>query len=89
MRAYNLDGREFIQQAVKDLDAALNATAEPKPKHTFKTFDHFVMNLPATAIEFLGTFRLLHADALFFFFDLTHPRAQQTPSAASSATRSR
>lgn len=48
---------------------ATKSTAESKPETTeptaeastsspaFKTFDHFVMNLPATAIEFLDAFR--------------------------------
>lgn len=43
---YNLDGRAFIKQAVKDL--------QETSKDEWKTFDHFVMNLPATALEFLG-----------------------------------
>lgn len=46
IKTYNLDGREFIRNAVRDLQA----TAQGE----WKTFDHFVMNLPATAIEFLG-----------------------------------
>lgn len=46
IQPYNLDGREFIRQAVKDLQS----TSPTK----WKTFDHFVMNLPATSIEFLG-----------------------------------
>ncbi|KAI8642980.1 Met-10+ like-protein-domain-containing protein [Parasitella parasitica] len=49
---YNMDGRAFIRQAVKDLQAT--STNE------WKTFDHFVMNLPATAIEFLDAFRGLY-----------------------------
>lgn len=51
---YNMDGRAFIRQAVKDLQAT--STNE------WKTFDHFVMNLPATAIEFLDAFRGLYHD---------------------------
>jgi tRNA (guanine37-N1)-methyltransferase len=43
VKTYNMDGRAFIKKSVQDLYA--NET---------KTFDHFVMNLPATAIEFLG-----------------------------------
>ncbi|KAJ2956762.1 hypothetical protein NQZ79_g7433 [Umbelopsis isabellina] len=50
-RPYNMDGRDFIKQAVNDLDQALNTG------DTWKTFDHFVMNLPATALEFLDAFR--------------------------------
>lgn len=42
-----MDGREFIKQAVKDLN-------QTSTKNEWKTFDHFVMNLPAIAIEFLG-----------------------------------
>lgn len=40
-----MDGRAFIKQAVKDLSIESNNT---------KFFSHFIMNLPATAIEFLG-----------------------------------
>jgi tRNA (guanine37-N1)-methyltransferase len=54
IRPYNLDGRAFIQQAVRDLQST--------NEHQWKTFDHFVMNLPAIAIEFLDTFRGLYAD---------------------------
>ncbi|KAI9255324.1 Met-10+ like-protein-domain-containing protein [Sporodiniella umbellata] len=51
---YNMDGRAFIQQAVEDLQALT-------PKK-WNTFDHFVMNLPATAIEFLDSFRGLYSN---------------------------
>ncbi|GAA5808026.1 hypothetical protein MFLAVUS_001408 [Mucor flavus] len=56
---YNMDGRAFIRQAVKDLQAT--------SKDEWKTFDHFVMNLPATAIEFLDTFRGLYHDQKHLF----------------------
>ncbi|CEI85927.1 Putative tRNA (guanine(37)-N1)-methyltransferase [Rhizopus microsporus] len=56
---YNMDGREFIRQAVKDLQA----TSE----NEWKTFDHFVMNLPATAIEFLDAFRGAYYDYKHLF----------------------
>ncbi|KAI9303188.1 hypothetical protein BJ944DRAFT_165892 [Cunninghamella echinulata] len=52
LKVYNMDGREFIRQAVKDL-ASLDKTK-------WNTFDHFVMNLPETSIEFLDTFRGLY-----------------------------
>ncbi|KAK4513946.1 WD domain protein [Mucor velutinosus] len=51
---YNMDGRAFIKQAVKDLQAT--------SADEWKTFDHFVMNLPATAIDFLDAFRGLYHD---------------------------
>lgn len=48
IQTYNLDGREFIRKAVQDLQATASSTDE------WKTFQHFVMNLPDTALEFLG-----------------------------------
>lgn len=42
IKTYNMDGRAFIKKAVHDLS---NDTL---------LFNHFIMNLPATAIEFLG-----------------------------------
>ncbi|KAJ8663226.1 hypothetical protein O0I10_001403, partial [Lichtheimia ornata] len=56
IHTYNLDGREFIRRAVQDLQATANSDTE------WKTFDHFVMNLPATAIEFLDAFRGLYRE---------------------------
>ncbi|KAL0094823.1 guanine(37)-N1-methyltransferase [Phycomyces blakesleeanus] len=53
IHTYNMDGREFIKKAVQDLQ---------ETSTEWKTFDHFVMNLPATAIEFLDTFRGLYND---------------------------
>ncbi|KAF1803917.1 Met-10+ like-protein-domain-containing protein [Mucor lusitanicus] len=48
IKTYNMDGRAFIKQAVHDL------SMETKDD---RTFDHFIMNLPATAIEFLDAFK--------------------------------
>ncbi|KAI9363679.1 Met-10+ like-protein-domain-containing protein [Pilaira anomala] len=57
---YNMDGREFIKQAVNDLN-------QTSTKNEWKTFDHFVMNLPAIAIEFLDAFRGLYSDQKHLF----------------------
>lgn len=46
-----MDGRAFIKKAVSDLYSTSNGT---------KFFQHFVMNLPATAIEFLGKFFFIY-----------------------------
>ncbi|KAG1108652.1 hypothetical protein G6F42_015907 [Rhizopus arrhizus] len=48
IKTYNMDGRAFIKQAVQDLSIETNGD---------RTFDHFIMNLPATAIEFLDAFK--------------------------------
>jgi len=50
---YNLDGREFIQRAVKELD-----------KLNEGRFDHFIMNLPAIAYQFLDVFSELQEEGL-------------------------
>ncbi|OMH80097.1 tRNA (guanine(37)-N1)-methyltransferase [Zancudomyces culisetae] len=48
VKAYNMDGRQFIRQSFKELLDACKDEA--------KTFNHVLMNLPATAIEFLDAF---------------------------------
>ncbi|KAG2214894.1 hypothetical protein INT46_007854 [Mucor plumbeus] len=48
IKTYNMDGRAFIKKAVHDLSIETNDS---------RTFDHFIMNLPATAIEFLDAFK--------------------------------
>ncbi|KAJ3284231.1 tRNA(m(1)G37)methyltransferase [Borealophlyctis nickersoniae] len=99
VRAYNMDGRDFISQSLVDLnnpatweelrsksagirksrakkkaeagagtgtgDSETSNVSEPTTPapedSSFRVFDHYVMNLPATAIEFLDAFRgLLH-----------------------------
>ncbi|CAG8580626.1 5244_t:CDS:10 [Paraglomus brasilianum] len=69
LKAYNLDGRHFVEMAVHDLYAALNSQSNTtnssslaEGQTVFKTFKHFVMNLPATAIEFLDAFKGLYKD---------------------------
>lgn len=48
LQCYNLDGRDFVEQATKTLAEGAGGNFS-KP-----LFHHIVMNLPATAIEFLG-----------------------------------
>ncbi|KAI8371428.1 Met-10+ like-protein-domain-containing protein [Radiomyces spectabilis] len=67
LHTYNMDGREFIRQAVKDLQAT-GSDSE------WKTFNHFVMNLPATAIEFLDAFRGLYRDQKSVFESTPHAK---------------
>ncbi|CAJ0747226.1 10189_t:CDS:10, partial [Entrophospora sp. SA101] len=50
---YNLDGREFIKNASENLRPSSDSS-------NFRIFDHFVMNLPASAIEFLDVFKGLY-----------------------------
>lgn len=53
IKMYNMDGRAFIKQAIHDLSVESNGT---------RFFQHFVMNLPATAIEFLDAFKGIYKD---------------------------
>jgi hypothetical protein len=49
LQAFNLDGREFIRKSFADL-----ARVDTEAGRTFRPFEHVAMNLPATAIEFVG-----------------------------------
>jgi len=52
----NLDGRAFV----RELTAKIVADLEHGSK-TYPPFHHVVMNLPASALEFLDVFRCVHA----------------------------
>jgi tRNA (guanine37-N1)-methyltransferase len=71
-----MDGREFIERATRELwleertvtvrarKVSRNAKEKPLPPTVMpqpKTFSHFVMNLPATAVTFLPAFVGLYA----------------------------
>ncbi|KAG0296030.1 tRNA(m(1)G37)methyltransferase, partial [Dissophora globulifera] len=43
--------------AAASTPAPAAVSAAPETEHAFKTFDHYVMNLPGSAIEFLDAFR--------------------------------
>ncbi|KAI9296696.1 hypothetical protein K502DRAFT_289058 [Neoconidiobolus thromboides FSU 785] len=52
---FNLDGRDFIKKAFQLLYQKHESKSSGEEK--IKIFDHAVMNLPATAIEFIDGFR--------------------------------
>ncbi|KAG1455897.1 hypothetical protein G6F46_008428 [Rhizopus delemar] len=58
--AFNMDGREFIKKAIHDLH------------QQGKQFDHFIMNLPATAIEFLDAFKGIYKDQQQSYLPMIH-----------------
>ena len=62
LKAFNLDGREFIRQVVR-ADLVESWRAE-KAKSQGKGQFHVIMNLPAIAVEFLDAFVGLTADEL-------------------------
>lgn len=47
IKVYNMDARKFVKQALADLQEAVGDGGH---------FDHFIMNLPASAHEFLDVF---------------------------------
>ena len=60
LKAYNLDGREFIKKIIRDLlQPALDVKDTDQSvfslSRNVKT--HIIMNLPATAVDFLDSFR--------------------------------
>ena len=76
VKAYNLDARDFIKQAVQDLknpsivEQMIKESSKNLSKYRNKkqkldsfqeikrtNFDHFVMNLPASAPTFLDAFK--------------------------------
>lgn len=81
LQAYNEDAREFIRESVVRLHAfrAQNGVVSIPPSEKARRhlgakplelnvpdhFSHYVMNLPATAIEFLDAFRGLYTHAEF------------------------
>ncbi|KAI9342796.1 guanine(37)-N1-methyltransferase [Zopfochytrium polystomum] len=64
VKPFNQDGREFIRMSLRELnnlDSKSNPTSLAETTN-FKWFSHYIMNLPATAIEFLDAFRGLFHD---------------------------
>ena len=59
LKAYNLDGREFIQQVTHNLLQPLKelSTGQSTSSVSKNLYTDVIMNLPATAVEFLDTFK--------------------------------
>lgn len=77
VNSYCLDGRKFIRWATDMLLTQQRGVTETvkkkgqRPVHIKytepRTFDHYVMNLPKTAVEFLDAFRGIYANKEFLF----------------------
>lgn len=61
IQSYNMDGREFIRKAHADL-ARLKGPSDSTPE--FRLFNHYIMNLPASSLQFLDCFAGLSTDKL-------------------------
>ena len=55
--AYNLDGREFVSMVTKKLVEKSLSVQMGAGKCEFTPYSHVIMNLPASAVKFLDTFR--------------------------------
>ena len=55
MKAYNMDAREFIEKATKELIQS-EITGEGSGNLLKSMYSHVIMNLPGTAVEFLNSF---------------------------------
>ena len=51
-----MDARNFVLESIKSLN-------EDKSQDAWRPFDHYIMNLPASAVDFLGRMRSLCADS--------------------------
>ena len=49
--SYNMDARQFLPRALEDLKNIKKRSG----------FNHYIMNLPASAIDFLGKLTILHS----------------------------
>ena len=58
VKTYNIDGAAFIKQSYDDAKSI-------QPKDQRVPFHHYVMNLPASAIDFIGAFRGLYTAHAF------------------------
>ena len=70
LKAYNLDGREFIQKITHELLVEPSKELNMFTKHS----THVIMNLPATAVQFLDSFQ-----GLFSCIPFEHRSSIQLP----------
>ena len=58
LKAYDMDGREFVEKVSRELlEKSIAAGATPQGLEITKFYSHVIMNLPASAVEFLDVFR--------------------------------
>ena len=70
LHTFNMDGKLFIKEAHQKLKENLNLQNDPL---MLPLFDHYIMNLPASAISFLESFYGLTKDKTLFQENSTKP----------------